>query len=104
MYTNRYHLHVTTLEIAMETSIGGGLGLEVCIATAVTVVGDIVDGDLLFGIHDLQQTVVQGQGRRERRGGSREGMQHTTQGGAGRLLCKRWEMGREMWAGEAVLK
>lgn len=50
--TDSYHLHVTALEIAMETSIGRWLGLKVGIATAITVVLDVVDGDLLFGIHD----------------------------------------------------
>ncbi len=52
VYTNSYHLHVTTLEIAFETSIGRWLGLEVCIVTTIAVVRDIIDGDLLFGVHD----------------------------------------------------
>ncbi len=51
VYTNSYHLHVTTLEVAFETSIGRWL-LEVCIATTIAVVRDIIDGDLLFGVHD----------------------------------------------------
>lgn len=94
--TDSYHLHVATLEVAMETSIGRGLGLEVCIATAVAVVCDIIEGDLLFGIHDCSRGWVRRQGRREV-GRSREGMQRTTRGeeaGEARLLCKRDE--REM--------
>ena len=46
---------MATLEVAMKTSIGGWFGLEVSVATAITVVCDIIDGHLLFGIHDLQQ-------------------------------------------------
>ena len=80
----------------METSIGRRLGLEVCIATAVAVVCDIIEGDLLFGIHDCSTRWVRRQGRREV-GRWREGMQQTRRGeevGEERLLCKRGE--REM--------
>ena len=50
--TNRNHLHMATLQIAMETPSGRSLGLKFSIATAITIVGDIVDGKLLFGVHD----------------------------------------------------
>ena len=54
VYTDSYHLHVTTLEITMKTSFDRWLGFEVSIATAIAVVCDIVDGDLFFGIHDCR--------------------------------------------------
>lgn len=77
MYTDSYHLHVTTLEIAMKTSIGRWLGLVVSIATAIAVVCDIVDGDLLFGIHDCNKSwcdVKEGERREGYGRRSREGM------------------------------
>ena len=52
MYTDSYHLHVTTLEIAMEASISRWLGLEFSVATAIAIVYNIVDRNLLLGIHD----------------------------------------------------
>ena len=80
VHTDSYHLHVATLEIAMETSSGRWLGLKVSIATAITIVCDIVDGKLLFGIHDCNRGSVRRQGGkgvcRSRGGGG--GVQHTT--------------------------
>ena len=72
--TDSYHLHVTTLQIAMETPSGRLLGLKVGIATTITIVGGFVDGKLLFGIHDWHKSwcsVNEG----ERPGGR---VQHTT--------------------------
>ena len=51
-YTDSYHLHVTTLEVAVEISRGGRLGGVLPIVTTIAVVGNIINGDLLFGIHD----------------------------------------------------
>ena len=51
-YTDSYHLHVTTLQVAVEIPRGGRLGGVLPIVTAVAVVSHIIDGDLLFGIHD----------------------------------------------------
>ena len=41
----------------METPRGRWLGLKVRIATAITIVCDIVDGKLLFGIHDCNRNL-----------------------------------------------
>ena len=68
--TDGYHLHVATLQIAMETPSGRSLGLKFSIATAITIVGAIVDGKLLFGIHDWHKNLVQRRGGREVKGGS----------------------------------
>ena len=59
IHTDGYHLHVATLQIAMETPSGRCLGLKFSIATAITIVGGIVDGKLLFGIHDGGANLVQ---------------------------------------------
>ena len=96
VYTDSYHLHVTTLEIAMKTSIGWGLSFKVSIATAVAVVRDIIDGKLLFGIHDCSRKMVQCPGRREKVRRCRERMEHTTpRGGRGAgesyVIIERWE-------------
>lgn len=64
VYTDSYHLHMTTLQVAMETSIRRWLGLEVSIVTAIAIVGDIVDGNLLFHIHDWEQKTLRRPGRR----------------------------------------
>ena len=51
-YTDSYHLHVTTLEVAVETSRGGRLWGVLPIVTAIAVVGNIINGDLFFGINN----------------------------------------------------
>ena len=53
-YTDSYHLHVAAFEVALETSSGGMLRVEIGIATAVTVVG-FIDYALFFSIHGLRQ-------------------------------------------------
>ena len=60
---------MATLQIAMETPSGRCLGLKISIATAITIVGALLNGKLLFGIHDWHKIVVQGQGGREVKGG-----------------------------------
>lgn len=72
VFTDSYHLHVTTFEVAMETPGGGdSLSFEVGITTAIAVVGDIIKGSLLFGIHDcsLRRCDVKEQGREGEGGG-----------------------------------
>ena len=74
MYTDSYHLHVSTLEVALETSGSGWLRLEFGIATAIAVVVDIVDGNLLFGIHDCSRRDCGVNEEKGWEGRSREGM------------------------------
>ena len=88
-YTDSYHLHVTTLQIAVEISRGGRLGGVLPIVTAVTVVSNIIDGNLLFGIHDWieRDCDVEGGGREEECSTTRE-----EERGAW-LLCKEGKEG-----------
>ena len=97
VYTDRYHLHVTTLQIAMKTSRGRRLGLEVGVTTAIAVVGDIIDGNLFFDVHDCDEgcsDVKEGRKEGWRRGGDmgeveRRDCSTRQKRGAGRVLCKR---------------
>lgn len=89
---------MAALEVAMETSIGRWLGLEVGVATAITVVCDIVDGHLLFGIHDCSRRL--GATSRERCGEvERRNVAHDRRGtggvGGGGGCYVREETGRE---------
>ena len=54
-HTDGYHLHMTALQIALETSRGSWLRGEFGIATTVAVVGNIIDRDLFFGVHDCSR-------------------------------------------------
>ena len=90
IYTDSYHLHVTTLEVAFETSGGGWLMLVVVIATAIAIVVDVVDGNFLLGVHDCSEKELRRQGRKAGgKEGSRKGMKHTTR--------------TPGWGGEAVM-
>lgn len=51
-HTNSYHLHMAALQIALQPSRGDWLRGVFGIATAIAVVGNIIDRDLLFSIHD----------------------------------------------------
>ena len=64
-YTDSYHLHVTTLEVAVETSRGRRLRGVLPIVAAIAVVGNIINGDLFFGIHNWSRRGcdVEGGGR-----------------------------------------
>ena len=87
----------------METPSGRWLGLKVSIATAITIVCDIVDGKLLFGIHDCNSNMVRRQGGGERYAGQEvECSTRPRQEGEGKLLCKRHDTGVEKEKGRRV--
>ena len=84
---------MATLQIAMETPSGRSLSLKFSIATAITIVGDIVDGEFLFGVH-AWHTIFGATSRRER---GQEGECSTRpgqeEGGERKALCKRRDTG-----------
>ena len=87
-YTDSYHLHVTTLEVAVEISRGGWLRGVLPIVTAIAVVGNIINGDLLFGVHDWI-----GRGCDVEGGGREQECSTTREEGGGWLLCKEGKEG-----------
>ena len=77
---------MTTFQIAVKTSSSRRLGLEVSIMTAIAVVGDIIDGDLLFGVHDCSRGCcdVKEGGKEGGWGGGEEECSTRQEGGGGR--------------------